>query len=38
MEYLVGMILTLAVAAFAAVVGFDCERAFYSTVLVVISW
>ena|SRR5215831_5160186 len=37
MEYLVGVILTLAVAAFAAVVGFDRERAFYPTVLIVIA-
>jgi len=34
MEYLIGVILTLAVAAFAAVIGFDRERAFYSTVLI----
>ena len=37
MEYLIGVILTLAVAAFATVVGFDRERAFYATVLIVIS-
>jgi hypothetical protein len=37
MEYLVGVILTLAVAAFAFVVGFDRERAFYPTVLIVIA-
>jgi hypothetical protein len=37
MEYLIGGILTLAVAAFAAVIGFDRERAFYSTVLIVIA-
>jgi hypothetical protein len=37
MEYLIGVILTLAVAAFAAVIGFDRERAFYSTVLIVIA-
>ena len=37
MEYLIGVILTLAVAAFAAVVGFDRERAFYPTVLIVIA-
>ena len=37
MEYLIGVILTLAVAGFAAVVGFDRERAFYSTVLIVIA-
>ena len=37
MEYLIGVTLTLAVAAFAAVVGFDRERAFYPTVLIVIA-
>src|SRR5437764_7021137 len=37
MEYLIGVILTLAVAAFAFVVGFDRERAFYPTVLIVIA-
>jgi hypothetical protein len=37
MEYLIGVILTFAVAAFAAVVGFDRERAFYPTILIVIS-
>jgi hypothetical protein len=37
MEYLIGVILTLAVATFAAVIGFDRERAFYSTVLIVIA-
>ena len=37
MEYLIGVILTLAVAAFATVVGFDRERAFYATVLIVIA-
>jgi hypothetical protein len=31
------LILTLAVAAFAAVIGFDRERAFYPTVLIVIA-
>jgi hypothetical protein len=34
MEYVIGVILTLAVAAFAAVIGFDRERAFYPTVLI----
>jgi hypothetical protein len=28
-EYLIGVILSLAVAGFAAVIGFDRERAFY---------
>ena len=37
MEYLIGVILSLAVAGFAAVVGFDRERAFYPTVLIVIA-
>jgi hypothetical protein len=37
LEYLIGVILTLAVAAFAFVVGFDRERAFYPTVLIVIA-
>ena len=37
MEYLIGVILSLAVAAFAAVIGFDRERAFYPTVLIVIA-
>jgi hypothetical protein len=37
MEYLIGVILSLAVAVFAAVVGFDRERAFYPTVLIVIA-
>jgi hypothetical protein len=37
MEYLIGLILSLAVAGFAAIVGFDRERAFYPTVLIVIA-
>src|ERR1700757_1243380 len=37
MEYLIGLLLSLAVAGFAAVVGFDRERAFYPTVLIVIA-
>lgn len=37
MEYLIGIVVTLAVAAFAAVTGFDRERAFYPTVLIVIA-
>jgi hypothetical protein len=37
MEYLIGLILSLAVASFAAVIGFDRERAFYPTVLIVIA-
>jgi hypothetical protein len=37
MEYLIGLILSLAVAGSAAAIGFDRERAFYPTVLIVIS-
>lgn len=37
MEYLIGVILSFAVAGFAAVIGFDRERAFYPTVLIVIA-
>ena len=37
MEYAIGLILSLAVAGFATVVGFDRERAFYPTVMIVIA-
>jgi hypothetical protein len=37
MEFLIGFFLSLAVAGFAAIVGLDRERAFYSTVLIVIA-
>lgn len=37
MEYLVGLILSLAVAAFAAVIGLDRERAFSPTLLIVVA-
>jgi hypothetical protein len=37
LEYLVGLILSLAVAGFATLVGFDRERSFYPTVLIVIA-
>ena len=37
MEYLIGLVLSLAVAAFATVIGLDRERAFYPTVLIVIA-
>jgi hypothetical protein len=37
MEYLIGLILSLAVAGFAAAIGFDRERVFYPTVLIVIA-
>jgi hypothetical protein len=36
MEFLVGLVLGLAVAALGAVVGFDRDRAFYPTALIVI--
>jgi len=37
MEYLIGLILALAVAGLAALTGFDRERAFYPTLLIVIA-
>ena len=37
MEYVIGLLLSLAVAGFAAFVGFDRARAFYPTVLIVIA-
>jgi hypothetical protein len=37
MEYLVGFLLSIATVVSAAVIGFDRERSFYSTVLVVIA-
>ncbi len=37
MEYLVGIILSLAMAGLAIIVGFDRERAFYPTVMIVIA-
>jgi hypothetical protein len=37
MEYVIGLILSLAVAGFAALIGFDRERAFYPTGLIVIA-
>src|SRR3954464_4684419 len=37
MEYLIGLILSVAVAGFATALGLDRERAFYSTVLIVIA-
>jgi hypothetical protein len=37
MEYLTGLILSLAVAISAAIIGFDRERAFYPIVLIVIA-
>ncbi len=37
MEHLIGLLLAVAVAGFAAVAGFDRERSFYATVLVVVA-
>jgi len=37
MEYLIGLILSIAVAGFAAASGFDRERAFYPTVVIVVA-
>jgi hypothetical protein len=37
MGYLIGAVLSVAVAALAAVVGFDRERTFYATVLIVVA-
>ena len=37
MEYLIGVLVALGVAGFAAVVGFDRERSFYATVAVVVA-
>jgi hypothetical protein len=37
MEYLIGLILALTVVGLAAVVGFDRERVFYPTLLIVIA-
>lgn len=37
MEYLIGVILSLAVAGLATVVGFDRERAFYPSIMIVIA-
>ena len=37
MEYVIGLMLSFAVAVFARVIGFDRERAFYPTVLIVIA-
>ena len=38
MPYVVGIALSLSVALFARRVGFDRDRAFYPTVLIVIAW
>jgi hypothetical protein len=37
MEYVIGIVLALAVAGFAVAVGFDRERAFYPTVLIIVA-
>lgn len=37
MEYLIGLLLALAVAGFAVLVGFDRDRSFYPTVLIIIA-
>ena len=37
MEYLIGLFLSLAVAAFAITIGFDQDRAFYPTVAIVVA-
>jgi hypothetical protein len=37
MEYLIGLVLSLAVAVCATLIGFDRERAFYSTVVIAIA-
>jgi hypothetical protein len=37
MEYLIGLMLSLAVAGLATVIGLDRERAFYPTVMIVIA-
>jgi hypothetical protein len=37
MEYMIGLLLSLGVAGFAAVIGLDRDRSFYSTVLIVIA-
>ncbi len=37
MEYFIGLLLSLGVAALAAIMGFDRERVFYATVLIVIA-
>jgi len=37
MEYLIGLVLALIIASFAMLVGFDRERAFYPTVLIVVA-
>ena len=37
MQYLIGLMLSLAVAGLATLIGFNRERAFYPTVMIVIA-
>jgi hypothetical protein len=37
MEYMIGLLLALAVAGFAVLIGWDRDRSFYSTVLIVVA-
>jgi hypothetical protein len=37
MEYLIGIILAIAVCAFALITGFDRDRVFYSTMVIVVA-
>jgi hypothetical protein len=37
MEYMVGVVLALSISGLATVVGFDCDRAFYPTLTIVIA-
>ena len=37
MEFLIGLLLSMAVGGAAAIIGFDRERAFYPTVLIVVA-
>ena len=37
MEYVIGVVLALAVCIFALLTGFDRDRAFYSTVVIVVA-
>ena len=38
MEYLIGLVLAITVAAIGTMVGFDRERSFYATILIVIAY
>lgn len=37
MEYLIGLLLAILVVGFSALIGFDRERSFYATVLIVVA-